>query len=95
MSVRTRVGVLVAVAASFVALAGVAPVVAAEAVPRIAIFSPRTLQVVQRGVDGSADIRVRGRASGFDGAVQARWGRGAWTTVNPNRHGKFIVTLQA
>ena len=78
------------------ALAGAAPAAAAEAGPRIAIFSPRTLQVVQRGADGSADIRVRGRASGFDGAVQARWGRrGAWTTVNPNRRGKFIVTLPA
>ena len=78
------------------ALAGAAPAVAAEGGPRIAIFSPRTLQVVQRGADGSADIRVRGRASGFDGAVQARWGRrGAWTTVNPNRRGKFIVKLPA
>ena len=38
---------------------------------------------------------MRGKAAGFDGAVQARWGRGAWTTVNPNRHGKFIVTLPA
>ena len=76
MSVRTRVAVLLAAVGSIVALTCVASAAAAEAVPRIAIFSPRTLQVVQRGAGGSADIRVRGKASGFDGARPGPLGPG-------------------
>lgn len=49
----------------------------------INLTTPSSFQVVQRRADGTADISVTGTYRGAPTAIEARWGDGAWSVLDP------------
>ena len=53
----------------------------------IAITSPQAFQVFQRSGGGTATISISGTYVGSPTAIEAKWGNGAWTTIDASPSG--------
>jgi hypothetical protein len=80
------------VALGLVSLVAAPPALASRA--RILLSTPRPWQVVQRGVDGRADIVVSGRLTGVDGDVRVAWD-GRQATAVCDGSGRFCAVVRS